>query len=332
MAHLFDYGLLDEAAGNNEAVATPAEATVGQTPYAQPRKPRRKKSTPKEKVEVTLRHAITGDSVVVYARINCTIRSLKKAAGRELGQPDFVDKVKFVRKEGDRYAAVKDVQRLGGSREFLVVSVDLAAAAAAKPSVPDTDQAEETSDESEVEAAEPEEVPVAAVQMRTSKTASTAVQDQGANGQRAEAGFRQSHVKQPVPAKASLDRDSAFQLQRELFDSFRKDDFQMELMKLEMACGTSSSTFRTSRQKLILKVQSKVLPKYGFEGSMAGVCDMIVAMKPLIDDPEFAKVGRQINSLLGLDIELQQWSSLTDALQEASDLEESLAQAQMEPQ
>ena len=39
------------------------------------------------------------------------------------------------------------------------------------------------------------------------------------------------------------------------------------------------------RQKLFLTVQSKVLPRYGYEGTSNGVYKMMGDMKPYIKDP-----------------------------------------------
>lgn len=94
--------------------------------------------------------------------------------------------------------------------------------------------------------------------------------------------------------------EKALDLQEELMYNFAQGDFQRALDELwtEFPDGKGFK-FQKRRNELFLSVQAKVLPKYGFEGSSAGVMHMMRAFGP----HQTAEVGwnsDQMNMLLRL--------------------------------
>lgn len=112
-------------------------------------------------------------------------------------------------------------------------------------------------------------------------------------------------------------------LQKELRAGFAEDTFQEELRKLQEQCerGELAKTkFLAERQKLFLTVQSKVLPRYGYEGTSNGVYKMMGDMKPYIKDPQFVELADEINGLLGINYSPSNtWESLSDSCQKLND-------------
>lgn len=118
-------------------------------------------------------------------------------------------------------------------------------------------------------------------------------------------------------------RERAVALQQELRLGFQSDSFQAELQQLQNRSkneGLSHTRFLAERSKVFLTVQRRVLPRFGFEGSPAGVFKMMGAMQPYIKDPEFISLAEEINTLLGIDYSPpESWGSLS---QNCSKLEE----------
>merc|ERR1712217_922530 len=73
--------------------------------------------------------------------------------------------------------------------------------------------------------------------------------------------------------------------------------------------------FTQERQNLFLTVQKRVLPKYGFEGTVSGVYKMMGAMGPFLKDPEFTKLANDINELIGLNMPSKSWDNLSRSCQ-----------------
>ncbi|CAE7838571.1 unnamed protein product [Symbiodinium sp. CCMP2592] len=90
-------------------------------------------------------------------------------------------------------------------------------------------------------------------------------------------------------------------MQRELHAGFSDPAFQRRLDILENFHAKDPKLI-PMRQELFLSVQSKVLPKYGFQGSLKGVFDMLeVFRRPdLQHNGEFVRLGSELNSLLRL--------------------------------
>eukprot|EP00930_Biecheleria_cincta_P046867 TRINITY_DN32397_c0_g1_i1.p1 TRINITY_DN32397_c0_g1~~TRINITY_DN32397_c0_g1_i1.p1 ORF type:complete len:348 (+),score=75.86 TRINITY_DN32397_c0_g1_i1:141-1184(+) len=110
-------------------------------------------------------------------------------------------------------------------------------------------------------------------------------------------------------------RERAISLQQELRLGFQSDSFQAELQRLcatRESEGLSHTRFLAERAKIFLTVQRLVLPRYGFEGSPAGVFKMMGAMQPYLKDPEFVSLAEEINALLGIDYSPpESWGSLS---------------------
>jgi len=107
-------------------------------------------------------------------------------------------------------------------------------------------------------------------------------------------------------------------LQRDLRDRFKKSAFQ-EKLKVLLASAPSQAELARKRQELMLEVQSVVLPRYGYEGSRAGVYKMMADMGPYVSRPEFKEMAQEINGLLGLRSPPETWKGLSRACGRASD-------------
>lgn len=112
-----------------------------------------------------------------------------------------------------------------------------------------------------------------------------------------------------------LSLKDALELQKELHRGFAASKFQHSLKALQNQLDIGEYTqaqFVKERQQLFLTVQSKTLPKYGFEGTGKGVIKMFTAMGPFLKDPKFAKLGQEINILLGLESPPDTWKKLAN--------------------
>jgi len=98
----------------------------------------------------------------------------------------------------------------------------------------------------------------------------------------------------PVP----LTRERLLGLQHELLEAFSAEAFQARLRRCERKYPRSSAAFRREHQQLAMDVQAGIIPKYGFEGSLEGVGDMLLAIKPFTDDPEVSRNIQTINRLV----------------------------------
>jgi len=101
-------------------------------------------------------------------------------------------------------------------------------------------------------------------------------------------------------AAPSLTREQALSLQRDLHEAFAEEGFQSKLSELEESHPKGSRQFRVERQKLLLTVQSAVLPRHGFEGSQEGVMEMMRQFAGLEGDEEFQRTSLALNRLLRL--------------------------------
>jgi len=98
----------------------------------------------------------------------------------------------------------------------------------------------------------------------------------------------------PVP----FTRDRALGLQKELREHFGDAGLQARLKELVKAHGEGTMEYRKEHQRLILEVQSKILPKYGFKGDQQGVHDMMDAVKGFESDADVAANLKAIDALL----------------------------------
>eukprot|EP00913_Durusdinium_trenchii_P016575 g15580.t1 len=128
-------------------------------------------------------------------------------------------------------------------------------------------------------------------------------------------------------------REQAVQLQLELLSEFSSASFQRRLAELKNA-HPNGPHFYVERRKLILSVQTKVIPKFGFAGDLGGVLEMVRVLGSFPDgDGEMGRRGWEIERLIGEREELEATSPRkdgrsrkdgleTDASEEVLDLQE----------
>ncbi|CAE7211191.1 PCM1, partial [Symbiodinium sp. KB8] len=101
-------------------------------------------------------------------------------------------------------------------------------------------------------------------------------------------------------AKVKLTRQQAVELQNELLEGFRSGDFQERFRELQAKFPDGGATFYVERRKLVLSVQTKVIPKYGFAADLSGVFDMVRLLGTLPDEEnEIGRRGWEIERLIG---------------------------------
>eukprot|EP00746_Dinoflagellata_sp_MGD_P152409 gnl/MRDRNA2_/MRDRNA2_83649_c0_seq1.p1 gnl/MRDRNA2_/MRDRNA2_83649_c0~~gnl/MRDRNA2_/MRDRNA2_83649_c0_seq1.p1 ORF type:complete len:735 (+),score=179.12 gnl/MRDRNA2_/MRDRNA2_83649_c0_seq1:76-2280(+) len=96
-----------------------------------------------------------------------------------------------------------------------------------------------------------------------------------------------------------LTHERAVTLQQELLEGFSSDEFQEKLRQIRERTPDKMAQVKEFRQ-LALTVQSEVLPRYGFDGTDAGVKAMLIAFAPLLKDDLVKNLTLQINEVLGL--------------------------------
>eukprot|EP00418_Pyrodinium_bahamense_P026969 CAMPEP_0179142934 /NCGR_PEP_ID=MMETSP0796-20121207/68694_1 /TAXON_ID=73915 /ORGANISM="Pyrodinium bahamense, Strain pbaha01" /LENGTH=258 /DNA_ID=CAMNT_0020842877 /DNA_START=23 /DNA_END=799 /DNA_ORIENTATION=- len=91
-------------------------------------------------------------------------------------------------------------------------------------------------------------------------------------------------------------------LQGELHERFASADFQRRLKQLEEVYGKGYEGYggEQERAALFLTVHSEVLPRYGFEGTQAGVLEMLQVASAHNGNAEFRANRDALNQLLGL--------------------------------
>eukprot|EP00930_Biecheleria_cincta_P001119 TRINITY_DN102282_c0_g1_i1.p1 TRINITY_DN102282_c0_g1~~TRINITY_DN102282_c0_g1_i1.p1 ORF type:complete len:454 (+),score=101.62 TRINITY_DN102282_c0_g1_i1:78-1439(+) len=100
-----------------------------------------------------------------------------------------------------------------------------------------------------------------------------------------------------VPPRLTLARARALMV--DLLNGFSTKSFQQKLEKLVSAQGHSALFHVPGRKELALSVQDSVLPRYGFEGSEAGVAEMVRALQPLLaTDSGLAELSKTIREKL----------------------------------
>jgi len=105
--------------------------------------------------------------------------------------------------------------------------------------------------------------------------------------------------RKPTPEEL-LTLDKALELQEELMEGFAKPDFQRALRKILAEHPDKAGVqFMRKRSELYLSVQGVVLPKYGFEGTQAGVVRMMAAFnQPHLGVQEIAWNNNEMQKLI----------------------------------
>lgn len=84
-----------------------------------------------------------------------------------------------------------------------------------------------------------------------------------------------------VPRKVeAFPLERALSLQEELMEGFAQPEFQRALLAIIKDSPDRGLQFKKKQSLLFLTVQSAVLPRYGFEGTQAGVFEMVRAFAP----------------------------------------------------
>jgi len=207
-------------------------------------------------------------------------KHVKKVLARSLGTDELLHGSTLLRKDHTLYRPVKDHRHIGDIRQVFVLRVDLGPCSGQRVSL----------DDSEVSAEEDAAVADGAL-----------VSPQGGSGSARGSDDVVRTVAEPFT------RDYAVSLQRALLERFQDHSFMQKLKALEVYRDTDAACFAKERQKLLLSVQSLVLPKYGFEGSQSGVHRMMSEWGPFLQDPEFRELTIEINKLLGIDMPPETW-------------------------
>lgn len=247
---------------------------------------------PKGMIEVIARHAIQSAEVKVTLPKCAKFKHVKRALQKHLGNDEIFTRGQLMKKQGGIYVAYKDGQCIGDVREVLVVCTDFNAQAG--------EQFEIAISDGEISAEEDSNKGV---------KNSTNVDDEGGRTM----SRRGSGGKNPI-----ITKKEALSLQRELYEGFKGVEFQRhlkELLQQQDDAIYTPSEFTQERQNLFLTVQRIVLPKYGFEGTLPGVYQMMGAMGPFLKDPEFTKLANDINELIGLDMPSKSWDNLSKSCQ-----------------
>jgi len=87
-------------------------------------------------------------------------------------------------------------------------------------------------------------------------------------------------------------------IQHSLRDGFKDPDFQKEVAELQEQF--SGREYLNALRKSALKVQVRVLPRFGFPGNQQGVLKMMTAFIPFMEDTDVMKTTIEINNLLGI--------------------------------
>lgn len=293
------------AEGGAGAAGTAArkENEGGATAAASSGEPKRQEQAPPtERVEVTVRHAIQGAEMKVVLPKHAKFKHIKKALAMCLGSDDILTKAQLAKKVGGVYKAYKDHVQIGSVRQVLMVGVDLNGAGSDDGGAVPVEAALSEGEMSEEEVPEPEP-PATPARTQPNPSAKRAPLRKGKGA-----------------TSPSLTKKQAISLQRELYEGFKADTFLLDLKRLDyehsMKHGSNTTPqHQQERQELFLQVQSKVLPKYGFEGTLAGVYTMMGGMGPYIKDPEFIKLATDINKILGIAMPQDSWDNLAKSCQ-----------------
>lgn len=95
-----------------------------------------------------------------------------------------------------------------------------------------------------------------------------------------------------------LTKERALGLQTELWQRLATPQFQDQLEQCKEQ-GLEPLEFRKVRQRLVLDVQSEVLPKYGYQADASGVAEMMKEFDKFVDDPEVSANRDAIDQIIG---------------------------------
>jgi len=239
---------------------------------------------PATTLEVIARHAIQGTQVKVTLPRRAKFKHIKQALAKFMGTDEILTRGQLMRKESGIYSAYKDSKQICDVRQVLVVCADFSALG---------DQCEDMSCSlNEDEVSDADEI----------------ISSEGVD-----------------PKSIPFTRSRAISLQKELLQGFMDPRFQKELAQLQKRSNGGSLTPMESsklKQDLLLTVQAKVLPNYGFDGTPNGVLKMLGAMGPFVKDAEFMDLGKHINELIGVESPPSSWGDLAKSCKKLESIPE----------
>lgn len=249
------------------------------------------------RIEVVARHATEGFQVRVLLPKHAKFKHIKKALALRLGSEGIARSGLLTYKVGGRYRACKDEGLIGDVRQVLVACADFRS--------PGGGEAEANLSDGEVSAEESLDFLNDFDKEDESDGAATSAPSQAPKPP--------GHPRGGKPGCPELTREQAVSLQKDLLEAYKEHKFQQRLDSLDRIYGalTDSIEFKQERQELFLSAQCKVLPRYGFEGTLDGVFCMMGAMGAFIEDPEVVALAKQINKTLGIRSPPSTWGKLS---------------------
>jgi len=101
-------------------------------------------------------------------------------------------------------------------------------------------------------------------------------------------------------SKQGITLEQALNMQKELYVAFSDQDFQDELEEIEAKHGKGYAGLTRYHSELFLPVQSRILPKYGYDEGQRGVSQMFQDVSRFNSDQQFQRNRFMLNQLLGL--------------------------------
>lgn len=285
-------------------------------------------------VEVSVHLAIhSGQELRVRLPARACFRHVKEALAHCLGDEGLVQRVSLMARENDGYNIFRDRDYIRNVRSLLVVNAEFGAhagevvvyrppAAELEPlslsrpvaALKDDDRISRLGGASKAG----DDASSSTVATAGAGSARTAGEDSDEDASDLPRGPLEPKKRVPTGTgfvggvkNKNINKQQAYALQKELHEGFSTLAFQKRLQRLREQEGITHTEFLRLRQDLMLEVQSEILPKYGFEGTPAGVYKMFGAMAPFIKDKEFKRTAEEINALIGLDSPADTWKNLT---------------------
>lgn len=250
-------------------------------------------------VAVVVSHAEDNAELEVLVDRDATYRKVKKAIAKSLGREDILGEMQLVTLEHGAFVGHEDYDKLLDVRHLMALNIDFDVCGMEGRRMRARDAAGQFANLARLAPPSPLKG-----SSKGSPKGSTKGMSKGSSKGRGK----------PYSRRGAITKDEAMRLQRDLYDGFVQDSFQCELQGLAAVHKVDSPEYMSARQQLFLTVQAPILPKYGFEGGLAGVFKMMSAMRPFIDDADFVELASATNALMGIDLPPEGWSDFTFAL------------------
>lgn len=99
-----------------------------------------------------------------------------------------------------------------------------------------------------------------------------------------------------------LCKEEALSLQSELMEAFSAPAFQKQLHELGRFHGVGTDACRAALLQLVRSTQVEIIPRFGLQGSQAGIEGMLSAFKSLETDPDIQVNNTAMKELLCLEL------------------------------